>query len=188
MIEAGVDEVGRGPLAGPVVAAAVILPPNFARIDELCDSKKLSASKIRNLSDEIRKHALCWSIAEASVAEIDQINILQASLLAMQRALESLEVVPDIALVDGNKCPQTNIATRAVIKGDATEPCISAASIIAKAHRDQLMSDYAITYPHYGFDQNAGYPTALHRQALLDYGITDIHRRSFKPVKAIIES
>lgn len=182
---AGVDEVGRGPLAGSVVAAAVILDP--ARpIEGLLDSKALSASKREALDVQIRRRALAWCIAEASVEEIDQINILHASLLAMQRAVKGLKVPPDLVLVDGNRCPVLNHPAVAVIKGDARVSAISAASIIAKVERDQQMVDLHDLLPGFGFDRHKGYPTAEHREALKRLGATPWHRRSFAPVREAI--
>ncbi len=178
---AGVDEAGRGPLAGPVVAAAVILDP--ARpIKGLADSKALTEKQRRRLFDEIRVHALAWSVARATVTEIDQINILQASLLAMQRAVARLSIAPQYALVDGNICPSFACDARAIIKGDQTEPAISAASIVAKVLRDRLMLLLDKKYPHYGFARHKGYGTAQHVQALRLHGASRVHRRSFAPV------
>ena len=179
---AGVDEVGRGPLVGSVVAAAVILDP-AKPIDGLLDSKLLTEQKREGLDVVIRKHALSFCIAEASVAEIDTINILHASMLAMQRALEGLHVTPNIALVDGNRCPEVPCACAAVVKGDQRVQAISAASIIAKVYRDRQMTELHEIHPQYGFASHKGYPTAQHRQAILDHGVIDLHRRSFKPVK-----
>lgn len=179
---AGVDEVGRGPLAGSVVAAAVILDP-AKRIDGLLDSKLLTEAARERLDVEIRKHALSYCIAEASVEEIDTINILHASMLAMQRAVEGLNVQPNLALIDGNRCPEVDCPSAAIVKGDQRVQAISAASIIAKVSRDRAMMDLHEQHPEYGFDSHKGYPTAQHRQAILDYGVIDLHRRSFKPVK-----
>ena len=179
---AGVDEVGRGPLAGSVVAAAVILDPAY-RIDGLLDSKLLNEATRERLDVEIRAHALSYCIAEASVEEIDTINILHASMLAMQRALEGLHITPDLALIDGNRCPAVSCSSVAVVKGDQRVQAISAASIIAKVSRDHAMMELHEIHPEYGFDSHKGYPTAQHRQALLDHGVIDLHRRSFKPVK-----
>lgn len=183
---AGVDEVGRGPLAGPVVAAAVILPNEF----DLCgltDSKKISAKARERLNEEIRDVAVDYFIAEASVAEIDEINILQASLLAMRRAVLGLKQMPEHALVDGNKLPTLPCAATAVVGGDLTEPSISAASIIAKVYRDAMMSDYAKQYPGYGLEKHMGYPTKQHLEALLTLGVTPIHRRTFGPVRRLLD-
>ena len=182
---AGVDEVGRGPLAGPVVTAAVILPASY-ELSGLTDSKKLSPSRRRGLAEKIKQQAHCWALGQASVAEIDQLNILQATMLAMQRAVAALSQSPDEVLVDGNRLPDFGIPATAIIGGDAIEPSISAASIIAKVARDQLMAQYAEIYPHYGWEKNSGYPTPQHRQALLKYGITPLHRRSFAPVRELI--
>lgn len=179
---AGVDEVGRGPLAGSVVAAAVILDP-AKRIDGLLDSKLLTEEKRDILDVEIRTHSLSYCIAEASVEEIDTINILHASMLAMKRAVEGLYVTPGIALIDGNRCPELACPSAAVVKGDQRVQAISAASIIAKVCRDQMMMDLHELHPEYGFASHKGYPTAQHRQAILEHGVIDLHRRSFKPVK-----
>ncbi|MCP5269043.1 MAG: ribonuclease HII [Zoogloeaceae bacterium] len=182
---AGVDEAGRGPLAGPVVAAAVILDP--ARIIEgLNDSKKLSEAKRDRLAIEIREKALCWSIAEASAEEIDRINILQATFLAMRRALDGLTKVPTLAMIDGNKVPPgLPCAGEAVVKGDGKIAAIAAASILAKTHRDALMRELAIAHPHYGFERHMGYPTAAHFAALEAHGPCSAHRRSFAPVSQL---
>ncbi|MDH5432461.1 MAG: ribonuclease HII [Gammaproteobacteria bacterium] len=183
---AGVDEVGRGPLAGPVIAAAVILDPEQP-ISGLTDSKKLSEKKRESLALEIKTKALAWSIARAEVEEIDQINILQASLLAMQRAINSLDKLPDLCLVDGNKAPKVNIPVTTIVKGDLTEPAISAASIIAKVARDNEMVEMDMQFPEYGFAKHKGYPTKAHREAIELHGITPIHRRSFSPVQRQLE-
>ena len=182
MTIAGVDEVGRGPLAGPVVTAAVILPDSFD-LPGLTDSKKLTNKRREQLAIMIRKQALSWSLASASIAEIDDLNILHATMLAMQRAVAALHIEPKEVLVDGNRCPEFAMPARAIVGGDGLEPCISAASIIAKVHRDQLMASYAEQFPHYGFEQNSGYPTAQHRLALQQHGVCEIHRRSYAPVK-----
>lgn len=182
---AGVDEVGRGPLAGPVLTAAVILPAEFD-LPGLTDSKKLSAKRRQTLALAIKQQALAYAFGEATVAEIDKLNILHATMLAMQRAVQNLSIVPQQILVDGNRCPDFNIPARAIIGGDGLEPAISAASIIAKVTRDQLMTEYALQYPHYGFERNSGYPTQQHRDALLKHGVTPIHRRSFAPVKKLL--
>ena len=179
---AGVDEVGRGPLAGAVVAAAVILDPNKP-ISGLADSKALSEKARIRLDEEIKVSALAWALGRAEVEEIDQINILQASLLAMRRAVLLLKPQPDYALVDGNRCPDLPCPAEAIIKGDQTVAEISAASIIAKVARDQEMVEMDLQYPGYGFAKHKGYPTKVHMQALKDLGITPIHRRSFGPVK-----
>jgi len=181
LLIAGIDEAGRGPLAGPVVAAAVILDP--ARpILGLADSKQLTAIKRERLFDEIREKALAWSVARARVTEIDTINILQATLLAMQRAVLRLAIRPQLALVDGNACPSLPCMAKTIIQGDVTEPAISAASIVAKVLRDRLMQLMTKWYPHYGFDQHKGYGTKQHLEALKKYGASRIHRKSFKPV------
>ncbi len=185
MIVAGVDEVGRGPLAGPVVTAAVVLPECYD-LPDLTDSKKLSPKKREILSIAIKQQALAWSIGEASVEEIDELNILHATMLAMQRAVAGLTIVADKILVDGNRAPEFNVPAEPIIGGDGLEPAISAASIIAKVTRDHLMSAYASTFPEYGFERNSGYPTKQHRDALLKFGITPIHRRSFAPVKKLL--
>ena len=177
----GVDEAGRGPLAGPVVAAAVILDP--ARpIAGLNDSKKLSAKKRMALAGLIRERALAWSVAEASVEEIDQLNILHASMLAMQRAVAALQVTPERALIDGNRCPPLAMPAEAVVQGDAKVAAIAAASILAKTVRDEGMLVLHAQYPHYGFDRHMGYPTAAHCAALAAHGVSPVHRRSFAPV------
>jgi ribonuclease HII len=184
---AGVDEVGRGPLAGPVVAAAVILDP--ARpIAGLADSKQLSATRREQLAAEIRAKSLAWALGRAEVAEIDQINILQASLLAMRRAVENLNVAPDQALVDGNRCPRLACPCEAIVKGDVTVPAISAASILAKVARDAELRELHERYPHYGFAQHKGYPTAAHVDALRRHGPCPEHRRSFAPVAAVLQT
>ena len=182
---AGVDEVGRGPLAGPVVAAAVILDPERP-IEGLVDSKKISEKKRERLALEIREKALAWALGRAEVEEIDEINILQASLLAMQRAVEQLQPAPDRALIDGNRCPMLSCPAEAVIKGDETVEAISAASIIAKVARDQEMLALDADYPGYGLARHKGYPTKAHIEALQTLGVTQIHRRSFGPVKKLL--
>ncbi len=179
---AGVDEAGRGPLAGPVVAAAVILDERQP-IAGLADSKKLSAKMRERLYDEIRAKALCCAIAEASVAEIDQLNILQATLLAMRRAVEGLRLKPGKVLVDGNRIPVLDVVAEAIVRGDALVPAISAASILAKVHRDRLCEALHAQYPVYGFAVHKGYGTGLHLQALQAHGPCDAHRRSFRPVR-----
>lgn len=183
---AGVDEVGRGPLVGDVVAAAVILNPNKP-IDGLTDSKKLSEKRREQLAAEIKERALAWCIASASPAEIDEINILHASMLAMQRAVEGLNVQPDHVKVDGNRSPSLSISVEAIVKGDAKVPEIGAASIIAKVHRDQQMIDLDKAYPQYGFAKHKGYPTAEHMKLLQQYGVLPQYRRSFGPVKRLFE-
>lgn len=181
---AGVDEAGRGPLAGPVVAAAVILD-ELSPIAGLADSKKLTALRRARLFDDIRAKALCFCIAEASVDEIDQLNILQATLLAMRRAVEGLRLKPHKVLVDGNRLPVLDVLAEAIVKGDSKVPAISAASILAKVHRDQLCDEWHQRYPAYGFDSHKGYGTAAHLAALQTHGPCPWHRRSFAPVKAI---
>jgi len=178
---AGVDEAGRGPLAGPVVAAAVILDDRKP-IQGLADSKKLSAKRREALFDEIRAKALCCSIAQASVQEIEQLNILQATLLAMRRAVLGLRLAPKLVLVDGNRLPVLEMRAQAIVKGDATVPSISAASILAKVSRDRWCVDYHQLFPHYGFAQHKGYGTAEHLAALRQHGPCPEHRRSFRPV------
>jgi ribonuclease HII len=184
---AGVDEVGRGPLAGDVVTAAVILNPEKP-IKGLADSKKLSEKKRNFLFDEIKEKALAWSIARASAAEIDAINILQASLLAMKRAVELLPIQPEFVLVDGNRLPEWSYSSQAVIKGDSRVAAISAASILAKVQRDREMLLLEQQYPGYGFAEHKAYPTSKHLAALQQMGITAQHRRSYAPVKKIVES
>jgi len=183
---AGVDEVGRGPLAGAVVAAAVILDP-ASPIEGLNDSKKLTEKKRERLSKEIKEKALSWALGRAEVEEIDEINILQASLLAMKRAIEALPVTPEYALIDGNKCPDINVACEAVIKGDSRVAAISAASILAKVSRDHEMIELDQQYPGYGLAKHKGYPTAVHMKALKEQGVSNIHRRSFRPVRECLE-
>jgi len=182
LLVCGVDEAGRGPLAGAVFAAAVILDPAHP-IDGLDDSKKLSARRRESLEILIREHALAWAVAQASAAEIDQINILQATLLAMKRAVEALQVLPAEVLVDGLHCPKILIPARAIVKGDASEPAISAASILAKTARDRDLMRLHKIYPEYGFDRHKGYPTHDHLAALTQHGITIEHRRTFAPVR-----
>jgi len=182
---AGVDEVGRGPLAGEVVAAAVILDPKRT-VDGLRDSKKLTAKRREQLALVIRERAIAWSIASATVAEIDQLNILQASLLAMRRAVESLAVQPEYVLVDGNHLPQWGYPSEPVVKGDNRVAAIAAASILAKVHRDNSLVELARRYPGYGFDSHKGYPTAEHLRALETLGVTPVHRRSYAPVKKVL--
>ena len=183
---AGVDEVGRGPLAGDVVAAAVILDPDKP-IAGLDDSKKLSEKRRESLFVEIQYHALSWSIARASVAEIDQLNILHASMLAMKRAVEALPSQPEHVLVDGNRVPDWRYPAEAVVKGDSRVQAIAAASILAKVTRDREMIAMETLYPGYGFAGHKGYPTKVHMAALEALGPTPIHRRSFAPVRAKIE-
>ncbi|MEZ5454401.1 MAG: ribonuclease HII [Thiothrix sp.] len=185
MLVAGVDEVGRGPLAGAVVAAAVILDP-LQPIAGLNDSKKLSPKRREQLAAEIRTKALAWSLGRAEVEEIDRINILQATFLAMQRALEALAMQPDLVKIDGNRCPKLPYRMEAIIGGDATVAEISAASILAKVARDAELVALDAQYPQYGFAKHKGYGTAAHLAALREHGATPIHRRSFAPVRAIL--
>ena len=185
MIIAGVDEVGRGPLAGAVVTAAVILDKNNP-ISGLKDSKKLSEKKRELLYEEICSKALCWHIGRAEVSEIDQINILQATFLAMQRAVEGLTLQPHKVLVDGNKAPEFSMPADAIIGGDGIVAEISAASIIAKVTRDREMCQLAKIYPGYGLEKHKGYGTKMHMQALIQLGPSEIHRSSFAPVKALL--
>jgi len=182
----GVDEAGRGPLAGPVFAAAVILHPNKP-IAGLRDAKKLSAVRRDQLAQLIQRDALAWSIAQCSAAEIDALNILQATMLAMRRAIEGLAVVPTLALIDGNRCPVSAVRTEAIVKGDDKVLEISAASILAKTARDALLQEMHRRYPQYGFDQHKGYPTALHLARLREHGVTPEHRRSYAPVRALLD-
>ena len=182
---AGVDEVGRGPLAGDVVAAAVILDPERP-IEGLQDSKKLSERRRQVLAARIREQALAWSLARATVAEIDQLNILQASLLAMHRAVRALDPQPTYVLVDGNRLPRWDYAAEPVVKGDDRVPAIAAASILAKVQRDAELVQLEREYPGYGFARHKGYPTAAHLEALKTLGVTPVHRRSFAPVKRLI--
>jgi len=183
---AGVDEVGRGPLIGSVVTAAVILPDHYD-LPFLTDSKKLTARKRDYLAAAIREQALAWCVAEASACEIDELNILQASLLAMRRAVEGLSITPSGVWVDGNRCPKgLTMACEAIVKGDLTVPAISAASILAKVERDAQMDRLHEHFPLYGFDKHKGYPTAAHFAALKEHGALPEHRRSFAPVKAVI--
>ncbi len=179
---AGVDEVGRGPLAGPVVSAAVILGPDHGIIG-LTDSKKLSAKRREELALEIKERAVCWAIGRAEVEEIDRINILQASLLSMSRAVAELAQTPEKVLVDGNKIPELKVPAEAIVKGDLKVAEISAASIIAKVSRDHEMMALAKVYPQYGFDRHMGYPTQYHMNAIEAHGICDIHRRSYAPIQ-----
>ncbi len=188
MLVCGVDEVGRGPLAGPVIAAAVILDPEKPMAG-LADSKKLSEKKRLQLSEQIKAQALSWCIARAEVEEIDELNILHASLLAMRRAVEGLNIAPERALVDGNKIPPgLACAAEAIVGGDNLVDCISAASIIAKVARDNEMVMLDQHYPGYGLAKHKGYPTAQHRQALVELGITEIHRKSFGPVRRLVKA
>ncbi|MCU1796453.1 ribonuclease HII [Pectobacterium polaris] len=179
---AGVDEVGRGPLVGAVVTAAVILDPTRPIVG-LADSKKLSEKRRLSLYDEIKEKALAWSLGRAEPEEIDQLNILHATMLAMQRAVAGLAVVPDFVLIDGNRCPALPMSAQAVVKGDSRVAEISAASIIAKVTRDREMVELDQRFPAYGFAQHKGYPTAFHLEKLAALGATEFHRRSFAPVK-----
>ncbi|AIR04623.1 MULTISPECIES: ribonuclease HII [Cedecea] len=182
---AGVDEVGRGPLVGAVVTAAVILDP--ARpIVGLADSKKLSEKRRLALYDEIIEKALSWSLGRAEPEEIDKINILHATMLAMQRAVAGLSVVPEYVLIDGNRCPALPVPSLAVVKGDSRVAEISAASILAKVTRDREMAELDLSFPQYGFAQHKGYPTAFHLEKLAEHGATEHHRRSFGPVKRVL--
>jgi len=179
-IEAGCDEVGRGCLCGPVVAAAVILPSDFAN-EFINDSKKLSKANRIELVETIKSNALAWAIAQASVEEIDRINILEASYLAMSRAVEALQMRPRHLLIDGNRFKSTlDISYDCIVKGDGKFASIAAASILAKVYRDELMCRYALDYPGYGWETNVGYPTAAHREGIVKMGITPLHRKSFR--------
>ena len=182
----GVDEAGRGPLAGAVYAAAVILDPNKP-IDGLRDSKKLTEAKRNTLAEEIKANALAWSIAFCTENEIDALNILQASMLAMRRAVEALSPVPTLALIDGNRCPVMPIRSEAIVKGDDKVPAISAASILAKTARDASLMQLHVQFPHYAFDQHKGYPTPLHLERLRLHGVSPVHRRSYAPVRELLE-
>lgn len=183
----GVDEVGRGPLVGAVVTAAVILDPNNP-ITGLNDSKKLSEKKRLQLAEEIKAKALSWSLGRAEVHEIDSLNILHATMLAMTRAVQGLHIKPEWALIDGNRVPKDiGVQASAVVKGDALVPEISAASILAKVARDEEMQQLDVAYPHYGFADHKGYPTAQHLAAIKTHGVIAEHRRSFKPVRDVLE-
>ncbi|HWU99143.1 MAG TPA: ribonuclease HII [Oxalicibacterium sp.] len=185
-IVCGVDEAGRGPLAGPVFAAAVILDP--ARpISGLRDSKKLTEARRDELAVEIKAHAIAWSIAQCSEQEIDELNILQATMQAMRRAVEGLSTLPTLALIDGNRCPVMMVRSEAIIKGDDKVAAISAASILAKTARDQALYQLHVQYPHYAFDQHKGYPTELHLERLRLHGISPVHRKSYAPVRALMD-
>ncbi|MBM3337887.1 MAG: ribonuclease HII [Betaproteobacteria bacterium] len=181
----GVDEAGRGPLAGPVYAAAVILNP-AKPIAGLRDSKKLTAPKREALALQIQRDALSWAIAHCTAPEIDELNILQATMLAMRRAIEGLSIQPQLALIDGNRCPVCAVRTEAIVKGDDKVAEISAASILAKTARDAALMMIHGLYPQYAFDQHKGYPTALHLERLRLHGVTPEHRRSYAPVKAVL--
>ncbi|MBU3537898.1 ribonuclease HII [Polynucleobacter sp. UK-Gri1-W3] len=187
----GVDEAGRGPLVGAVVAGAVVLDPSNP-IEGLKDSKKLTATRREYLYEQIMEKAKAWGVGEASPAEIDEINILQATMLAMRRAVEDLTTRlgawPEKALIDGNRCPELPIAAEAIVKGDSKEPAISAASIIAKVTRDRQMQLLHECHPEYGFSQHMGYPTEAHFAALKQFGACDQHRRSFSPVRKVLEN
>lgn len=183
---AGVDEVGRGPLCGAVVTAAVILDPNRPILG-LNDSKKLTEARREKLYDEICEKALSWHIARAEVEEIDELNILHATMLAMQRAVEGLHITPKMAMIDGNRCPKLSMPSEAVVKGDSKVPAIAAASILAKVSRDREMAAFELIYPGYGMGGHKGYPTPVHLEALARLGPTPIHRRSFAPVRQAYE-
>lgn len=183
---AGVDEAGRGPLAGPVVVAAVILDPARV-ISGLDDSKKLSEKKRESLFPLIMKNALAWSVIEVGIVEIDELNILQATLQGMKRAVLALDPAPSLALVDGNRAPTLPCTTRTIVQGDSLEPAISAASILAKVTRDHLMMDMHLRYPGYGFDRHKGYPTRHHLERLETLGPCEIHRTTFAPVRNAIQ-
>ncbi len=187
MIEAGVDEAGRGPIAGPVFAAAVILGEKHS-ISDLDDSKKISEKRRETIAEDIKVNAISWSIGMSSAKEVDEINILRASLLAMSRAIDSLDVMPDLISVDGQFSPETDLKVRTIIKGDQSNENIMAASILSKVYRDNYMKKLDNSFPEYGFKQNKGYPTKMHLEALESYGITLEHRLSFRPVKNIHES
>ncbi len=184
---AGVDEVGRGPLAGDVVAAAVILDEH-AMPEGITDSKKLTPRRRELLAEQIKGAAIAWALGRASVQEIDQLNILQASMLAMQRAVRALPVTPARVQVDGNRCPELAVPTEAIVGGDASVPAIAAASIIAKVQRDQELDILDEQYPGYGFARHKGYPTKAHMEALQRLGVTPVHRKSFGPVKRLLSA
>jgi ribonuclease HII len=181
----GVDEAGRGPLAGPVYAAAVILDPSRP-IEGLRDSKKLTEARREALAFEIKANALAWAIAKCSEREIDTLNILQATMLAMRRAVRGLTVAPTLALIDGNRCPVIPMRSEAIVQGDDKVPAISAASILAKTARDAALLKLHKRYPHYGFDQHKGYPTELHLERLRMHGVSPVHRKSYAPVRALL--
>lgn len=183
---AGVDEVGRGPLAGDVVAAAVILGEHVPA--GITDSKKLSPARREALSADIKEQAVAWSLGRASVQEIDELNILEAALLAMKRAVEGLSIEPELVLVDGNRLPRWRYQARPIVGGDALEPAIGAASILAKVQRDSELMELDSQYPEYGFGRHKGYPTREHLDALKTHGVLDIHRRSFGPVKRLLKA
>ncbi|EKT53404.1 ribonuclease HII [Providencia sneebia] len=184
---AGVDEVGRGPLVGAVVTAAVILDPSNPIVG-LTDSKKLTEKKREKLFVEIQEKALCWCVGRAEPEEIDQLNILHATMLAMQRAVAGLSIKPDFVLIDGNRCPVLSMPSQAVVKGDSLVQEISAASILAKVIRDREMVELDKIYPEYGFAKHKGYPTAYHLEKLTQHGATDFHRKSFAPVRRVLEA
>ncbi len=184
---AGVDEAGRGALAGPVVSAAVIFDVK-PTISGLTDSKRLSASVRETMNNTIKQTCLCWAVGIATAEEIDEINILQATLLAMKRAIEGLSIRPDRVLVDGNIMPKIDCPGQAIVKGDLLEPVISAASIVAKVSRDETMRRYSTTFPEFGFDRHAGYGTKFHLQALSEFGATQIHRKTFAPVRNLAQA
>jgi len=184
----GVDEAGRGPLAGPVCAAAVVFEPGRRAPAGIADSKVLSARERERLADIIKKKALAWSVAWASVEEIDSLNILQASLLAMRRAVESLSILPDEVLLDGTYCPVLSVSARAIVDGDAKVKVIAAASILAKTARDAEMCRLHQCFPQYGFDEHKGYPTRAHLRALRRHGVCEVYRRSFRPVRLLLEN
>lgn len=186
MYMAGVDEAGRGPLAGPVVAAAVILDPENP-IEGLADSKKLSAKKRAALELSIKEKSICWALGRAEIDEIEELNILHASMLAMKRAVELLDIIPEMVLIDGNRCPDVKVKSHAIIKGDQRVEAISAASILAKESRDREMIQLDEEFPGYGFSVHKGYPTRAHIQALEDIGVSSVHRRSYGPVRRILE-
>lgn len=182
----GVDEAGRGPLAGPVYAAAVILDP--ARpIDGLRDSKKLSEAQREVLAEQIKLKAMSWAVALCTEEEIDRLNILQATMLAMRRAVEALHIQPSLALIDGNRCPVMSIRSEAIVKGDDKVQAISAASILAKTDRDAALLRLHQQYPQYAFDVHKGYPTALHLARLREHGVSPVHRKSYAPVRALLQ-
>jgi ribonuclease HII len=183
----GLDEAGRGPLAGPVIAAAVVLPPGRTVINGLTDSKLLAPDRRELLAGRIEARALAWAVGRAEVEEIDRLNILWASLLAMERAFDALGCLPARALVDGDRCPRLRCAAEAVVGGDASVRCISAASILAKVARDREMAELDVRYPGYGFARHKGYGTRAHLEALRRLGASPVHRRSFAPVRALLE-
>ena len=186
-IIAGVDEAGRGPLAGPVVVAAVVLTA-AGPIAGLDDSKKLSRKRREELFPEIVKHAAAWAVVEVGPQEIDSLNILQATMLGMKRAVEQLEPAPTLALIDGNRAPDLACEVHTIVQGDSLEPAISAASILAKVSRDRMMREWHDSYPQYRFDRHKGYPTAEHLELLCRHGPCPIHRRSFSPVRKLLQT